>query len=43
MIATERLFLRKMVKEDFDLFLVFTDPKVMHSFDGKLINHSQMN
>ena len=32
-----------MVKEDFDdLFLVFTDPKVMHSFDGKLFDHSQM-
>lgn len=43
MITTERLFLRKMVKEDFkDLFLVFTDPKVMSSFGGKLFNHQQM-
>ncbi len=44
MIATERLFLRKMVQEDFDdLFVVFTDPKVMHSFDGKLFDHYQMD
>ena len=44
MIATERLFLRKMVQEDFDyLFLVFTDPKVMRSFDGKLFDNSQMD
>ena len=43
MITTERLFLRKMVKEDFqDLFLVFTDPNVMSSFGGKLFDHKQM-
>lgn len=35
MITTKRLFLRKMVKKDFeDLFLVFTDPRVMNSFGG---------
>jgi RimJ/RimL family protein N-acetyltransferase len=33
-----------MVKEDFDdLFLIFSDQKVMYSFDGKLFDHSQMD
>jgi RimJ/RimL family protein N-acetyltransferase len=32
-----------MVKEGIDdLFLVFTDPKVMHSFGGKLFDRPQM-
>jgi ribosomal-protein-alanine N-acetyltransferase len=44
MISTERLFLRKMVKEDFDdLFRVFTDPNVMRSFGGTLFDHAQMD
>ncbi|KPJ59781.1 MAG: hypothetical protein AMJ46_09825 [Latescibacteria bacterium DG_63] len=43
MIATERLLLRKMIKEDIgDLLLLFTDPKVMQSFDGNLFDNVQM-
>jgi RimJ/RimL family protein N-acetyltransferase len=44
MITTERLILRKMTEEDIEgLFLVFTNPRVMNSFDGKLFDRHQMD
>lgn len=42
-LETKRLFLRPMLATDLDdLFLIFTDPKVMASFDGELFNREQM-
>ena len=42
-IESERLLLRTMVWEDVDPFLeIFSDPKVMESFGGRLFDRSQM-
>jgi RimJ/RimL family protein N-acetyltransferase len=43
MIETVRLYLRPMRADDFDaLFEIFTDPRVMASFDGELFTLEQM-
>ncbi len=43
MIETKRLLLRRMSIEDIDdLLLIFTDPKVMASFDDQLFDRSMM-
>lgn len=43
MIETARLFLRRMTAEDTDeLLLIFSDPRVMASFDGQLFDRAQM-
>lgn len=43
MIATGRLILRRMTEYDTDqLFLIFTDPRVMASFDGLLFDKAKM-
>ncbi|MBU1701332.1 MAG: GNAT family N-acetyltransferase [Candidatus Eisenbacteria bacterium] len=42
-LETSRLFLRPMTADDIDAFLViFTDPKVMKSFDNILFTREQM-
>lgn len=42
-LETERLILRSMLATDIDaLHLIFTDPNVMTSFGGELLNHDQM-
>lgn len=42
-LETERLCLRPMLETDIDaLHLIFTDPKVMASFGGDLLNRDQM-
>lgn len=42
-LETERLILRPMLETDIDaLHLIFTDPKVMASFGGELLNREQM-
>lgn len=44
LIDTERLLLRPMQAIDFDeLFLIFTDPKVMAAFDSPPFNRGQMD
>ena len=43
MIETKRLILRKMTIDDLDdLFLIFSDPKVMESFGGVLLDRTKM-
>ncbi|HEV2107691.1 MAG TPA: GNAT family N-acetyltransferase [Thermomicrobiales bacterium] len=43
MIETKRLLLRPMHLNDVDdLLHIFTDPRVMSSFDGELFDHEQM-
>jgi [ribosomal protein S5]-alanine N-acetyltransferase len=42
-LETKRLLLRPMLATDLDaLHLIFTDPKVMASFDGELLSRVQM-
>ena len=43
MLETERLVLRRMSEDDTDeLLLIFSDPRVMASFGGRLFNRAQM-
>ena len=43
MIETKRIILRRMTEDDTDqLLLIFTDPRVMASFDGLLFDRTKM-
>lgn len=43
MIETKRLVLRRMIEDDTDqLLILFTDPRVMASFDGLLFDRTKM-